>query len=254
MHIFKPFGVLSLAVACVITLSFGVQKSADRQLTQAYLYDTALDLSTRLALVEEGVQATVLSSRTSFRDEIMSLANENSSEARHLIDLKLVSPLISFRPQHLHFSDQKASQHQCLAEAIYYEARSEPIAGQLAVSDVILNRVRDWRYPDTICNVVYQGSERETGCQFSFTCDGSMDKAPKGKYWATSQAVASNVMLGLNKPVVGSATHYHTHAVSPIWAPSLVKTRVVGAHIFYRWPRGHEWRAIREARSETTDT
>lgn len=124
----------------------------------------------------------------------------------------------------------------CLAEAVYYEARSESRSGQVAVAQVIQNRVDSKHYPDSICGVVYQGSERTTGCQFSFTCDGSMDRTPKGKSWDRSENVARFVLSEAPRSLVGRSTHYHTTQIDPHWSGSLQKTGQVGSHIFYRFP------------------
>jgi spore germination cell wall hydrolase CwlJ-like protein len=124
---------------------------------------------------------------------------------------------------------------QCLAEAVYYEARSESIDGQRAVAQVVLNRVRDRAFPRSICGVVHQGSGRATGCQFSFTCDGSTAWAPGGAAWLRAQAVAQAALDGSVYAPVGSATFYHTRAVHPWWADSFSQVGTIGAHIFYRW-------------------
>lgn len=126
----------------------------------------------------------------------------------------------------------------CLATAIYYEAASESDDGQRAVAQVVLNRVRHPAFPNSVCGVVYQGSERVTGCQFSFTCDGALSRAPSRAGWARASRIAREALAGTVYAPVGLATHYHTLAVSPFWAPSLTKTAIVGAHIFYRWPGG----------------
>jgi len=123
---------------------------------------------------------------------------------------------------------------QCLTTAIYYEAATEPDDGQKAVAQVILNRVSHPAFPNTVCGVVYQGSERR-GCQFSFACDGSMARAPSRQYWARAQRVAQAALSGNVFAPVGLATHYHTYAVTPSWNKSLVMTGVYGAHFFHRW-------------------
>jgi hypothetical protein len=111
-----------------------------------------------------------------------------------------------------------------------------------------MNRVRDPRFPKSICEVVYQGQYRDTGCQFTFTCDGSVRTKPSGVSWDRAKSVALHVMLGLNKPVTNKATHYHTDYVNPYWAPGLVETATIGTHIFYRFPKtSTEWRNARIA-------
>lgn len=131
-------------------------------------------------------------------------------------------------------STDRARALECLTAAVYYEAATEPDAGQQAVAQVVLNRVRHPAFPDTVCGVVYQGSERR-GCQFSFACDGSMARAPSRVWWSRAQKVAAAALAGHVFAPVGLATHYHTYAVRPAWNKSLVMTGVFGAHFFHRW-------------------
>lgn len=128
-----------------------------------------------------------------------------------------------------------ARAQRCLQMAIYYEAASESDAGQKAVAQVVLNRVSHPSYPNTVCGVVFQGSERSTGCQFSFTCDGSLARRPAAMWWDRAGRVARQALAGAVYAPVGLATHYHTVAIHPYWADSLYKVTTIGAHIFYRW-------------------
>ena len=130
--------------------------------------------------------------------------------------------------------DDQLRSIDCLANAIYYEARSESDDGQRAVAQVVLNRVRHPAFPNTVCGVVYQGSYLRTGCQFSFTCDGSLALRPAGIAWARARRIAADALSGEVYGPVGNATHYHTTAILPYWAGSLARAAVVGAHIFYR--------------------
>lgn len=123
---------------------------------------------------------------------------------------------------------------QCLTTAIYYEAASEPDAGQRAVAQVVLNRVAHPAWPNTVCGVVYQGSERPS-CQFSFACDGSLARKPMAVFWERARRVAAEALAGHVYAPVGLATHYHTSAVHPYWADSLSFIGTIGAHRFYRW-------------------
>ncbi|HEX6375753.1 MAG TPA: cell wall hydrolase [Allosphingosinicella sp.] len=126
---------------------------------------------------------------------------------------------------------------QCLAEAIYYEARSESEDGQRAVAQVVLNRVRHPAYPGSICGVVYQGPLRAGGgCQFTFTCDGSLAYQPAGPGWHRARRLAAEALAGSVYAPVGLATNYHTHQVLPDWAFRLAKATIIGNHIFYRMP------------------
>jgi spore germination cell wall hydrolase CwlJ-like protein len=127
---------------------------------------------------------------------------------------------------------------ECLTAAIYYEAATEPTDGQRAVAQVILNRVRHPAYPASVCGVVFEGARRSTGCQFSFSCDGSLRRAPAADYWQRARTVAQAALNGYVYAPVGWATHYHANYVMPYWAPTLVKSANVGLHIFYRWRGG----------------
>jgi spore germination cell wall hydrolase CwlJ-like protein len=131
-------------------------------------------------------------------------------------------------------ADQERSL-QCLAEAIYYEARSESEDGQRAVAQVVLNRVRHPSYPASVCGVVYQGPMRAGGgCQFTFTCDGSLATPPSGFGWLRARRLAAEALAGSVYAPVGYSTHYHTHQVLPVWAYRLAKSAVIGSHNFYR--------------------
>ena len=138
-------------------------------------------------------------------------------------------------------AEEMLRQSECMATAIYYEARSESIKGQLGVAEVIVNRVNDHRYPNSVCDVVFQGATRTTGCQFTFTCDGAMNKKPRGEKWEKAQTIAAHVMMELNERKTGGATHYHATYVDPVWNSGLIRTQKIGTHIFYRFPRGSEW-------------
>ena len=166
-------------------------------------------------------------------------------------DSAVLAGMKSFDPAHITRADEMSKQMKCLAEAVYYEARSEATSGQLAVAEVIMNRVKDHRYPNTACDVVYQGATRTTGCQFTFTCDGALMRQPRGTKWDSAKAIAAHVMLNLEEPRTDGATHYHATYVNPVWNAGLIKTSKIGTHIFYRFPRGAEWanaRAAQQAR------
>ena len=130
---------------------------------------------------------------------------------------------------------QATNAQRCLTQAIYYEAATESDAGQAAVAQVILNRMKHPAYPNTVCGVIYQGSARP-GCQFSFACDGSMRRPPAPALWRRSAEIARAALSGHVEASVGMATHYHANYVLPRWAPKLTKIEQIGAHIFYRWP------------------
>jgi len=150
-------------------------------------------------------------------------------------DMRLLNNGKASTPSILAWSETQMQTHQCLAEAVYYEARSEVKTGQMAVAEVVLNRVKSKHYPNTVCGVVYQGAERSTGCQFTFTCDGATAKMPKGALWERSQDIASLALTGSMTQITGNATHYHTTKVNPHWAPNMRPTKLIGLHQFYRF-------------------
>lgn len=126
-------------------------------------------------------------------------------------------------------------ENRCLATAIYFEARSEPIKGQIAVAQVIMNRVRSGFYADTVCGVVYEGAHKRNACQFSFACDGLADKPKDRKRWKIAQKLAGDVTEGkVWLSDIGHASHYHATYVSPKWRRAMKRITRIGAHIFYR--------------------
>lgn len=128
---------------------------------------------------------------------------------------------------------QRRADLDCLTEAVYYEARSERPDGQAAVAQVVLNRVKHPAFPKSVCAVVFQGAGH-AGCQFSFACDGSLRAAREEPAWNRARVIAARVLAGRLSGAIGSATHYHTRAVSPLWAPQMLRVAEVGAHVFYR--------------------
>jgi spore germination cell wall hydrolase CwlJ-like protein len=126
----------------------------------------------------------------------------------------------------------------CLASAVYYESGNQDEDGERAVAQVVLNRVRHPAFPASVCGVVYQGSTRPTGCQFTFTCDGSLNRQPDAEGWRRAMRVAEAALSGSVYSPIGWATHYHANYVVPYWAASMAKNAVIGAHLFYRWNGG----------------
>ena len=151
-------------------------------------------------------------------------------------------PLLTLPVEHVRVFQLAGSAYptalRCLTQAIYYEAAVEPLQGRRAVAQVVLNRMRHPGYPHSVCGVVYQGSERRTGCQFSFTCDGSLLRAPSAGPWREAEEVAREALAGRVEPSVGTATHYHADYVLPKWAFQLGKIEQIGRHIFYRFNGG----------------
>lgn len=135
-------------------------------------------------------------------------------------------------------ADDQTRAQTCLTLALYYEAGSQGRDGEAAVAQVILNRLRHPLFPKSVCGVVFQGASRTTGCQFTFACDGSLNRPPTADGWKQAYEVAKRALAGHVEKAVGDATHYHADYVVPYWQPTLVKVAQIGAHIFYRWPGG----------------
>jgi spore germination cell wall hydrolase CwlJ-like protein len=129
-----------------------------------------------------------------------------------------------------------AKQLWCLSTAIYFEARGESYRGQVAVAQVVMNRLAHPLYPKTICKVVFQDSGKRNACQFSFACDGIPEVVREKKPWEQAEEIAKKVASGeLYLPEVGNATHYHATYVYPDWAPRLKRVTKIGMHIFYKF-------------------
>ena len=127
------------------------------------------------------------------------------------------------------------AQWQCLAEAVYFEARSESVPGQRAVAEVIMNRVKSRRFPNHVCAVVKQGADRRNKCQFSYNCDGQPEYINNARAYRLASEVARVVIEGDDGiELTDGATHYHTTYVSPFWSRKLTRTVQIGEHIFYR--------------------
>jgi Cell Wall Hydrolase len=170
----------------------------------------------------------------------------------------IAGPVAAASPFRLDLASSDASAmtnaQDCLTAAVYYEAASETMQGQRAVAQVVLNRMRHPAYPHSVCGVVFQGSERSTGCQFSFTCDGSLARKPGASAWLRAGLVAAEALAGRVEPSVGTATHYHTIWVLPYWQSSLTKITTIGAHIFYKWAGGGGSRSAFDQRYAGTET
>jgi N-acetylmuramoyl-L-alanine amidase len=164
-----------------------------------------------------------------------------------LAAVMLVTSTVANAKEQLYTQEQYPHLH-CLALNIYYEARGSSFADQLAVADVVLNRVDDARYPNTICGVVYQGKQKPSwkdpnkmvmvrnACQFSWYCDGKADDPVKGDAWVNAQQIAYlMVILEQHRGITEGATHYHATYVSPKWAKQKQLVGRIGQHIYYRW-------------------
>ncbi|HUH09206.1 MAG TPA: cell wall hydrolase, partial [Brevundimonas sp.] len=202
------------------------------QLALARRFDPALNLP-ELYDLTPGWESLSLGGKPSLDQGVSGVAAQQLNAAMPTA-FGALQPALPFDLRPATEADRKRAL-RCLTQAVYYEAALEPTEGQEGVAQVVLNRVRDPNYPNTVCGVVYQGAERTTGCQFSFTCDGALSRAPIAWAWTRAARVAERALAGHVATRVGTATHYHADYVHPWWSPTLAKITQVGAHIFYRW-------------------
>jgi len=253
--------------ACAVAFAFGgplvAHRFEDQKAEEAYLNQAAVlaesiavnhvSAPSREGLFSNSADRSALLVSASYGPAASDVAEAVSADLAGGLTLRArdneaLKGLVAFTLDDLGAFKGADRQLDCLSRAVYYEARSEDTVGQMAVAEVVMNRVRDPRFPKTICEVVYQGQYRNTGCQFTFTCDGSVRHKPAGLAWDRARDIALHVMLGLNTPVTNKATHYHTDYVNPYWAPGLVETATIGTHIFYRFPKtSKEWQDARIA-------
>lgn len=221
----QAFGVVLTAFACVCLIVSVFQTFSARSAPRASIETLTLEaVGTPVSVampLQHPLRQGDLSADYLIKDTLVGWKNLNGFS----------------RDRRSHWVDAAAYQAElnCLAEAIYFEARSEGYSGQLAVAQVVLNRVDNSFYPDTVCGVVYQGPlDGKGGCQFTFTCDGAMEQDLKARLWGDAERVAEIAMMGAGSDLTSSATHYHADYVNPFWAANLKKTIKIGTHIFYR--------------------
>ncbi len=129
----------------------------------------------------------------------------------------------------------RARAEKCLAEAVYFEARGEPVRGQVAVAQVVMNRVFSTFYPSDVCGVVYQNAHRHLACQFTFACDNVKDVVREPHLWSQARQIARDTLDGkLWLSEIGKATHYHANYVNPWWVRTMRRHARIGVHLFYR--------------------
>ncbi len=175
------------------------------------------------------------------------VGNSNSANAVKVVsNTPLDNDVFTQKYYQQYIKSDRDKQHECLAKNIYFEARNEPFAGQFAVALVTLNRVHDTAFPNTICEVVYQGIHHADGfpkrdrCQFSWYCDGNSDEVRNQRAWQTVQKTANLAMLQYSSikaeglDYTEGARYYHTYEISPRWSKTFPKVGRIGDHIFYR--------------------
>jgi len=153
---------------------------------------------------------------------------------------------------------ERAKQERCLANAVYFEARGEPVRGQIAVAQVVMNRVFSPFYPKTVCGVVYQNADRHLACQFTFACDGVPDVVTEPDAWLRAKRIATDMLDGkLWLPEVAKSTHYHAYWVHPDWVREMRKVYRLGVHTFYRpraWGDGSDEPSWGDAKTTAAET
>ncbi|MEO0061556.1 MAG: hypothetical protein RLZZ08_116 [Pseudomonadota bacterium] len=224
-HGLRPLALFALALLASLAAPVGWQKTAGTMLPGAVVRDNA---GLPRVVVPPGLAAQTTP------DALLPLEAPTAiaTNAKRPFDsgLEVMAPF-----QFALAGADRERAVDCLAAAAWYEAGDDQ-RGERAVMQVVLNRVRHPSYPRTVCGVVFQGSDRSTGCQFTFTCDGALARTPSPDAWRRAQALANAALSGMVDAEVGGATHYHADYVVPRWAPQLDKLAQVGAHIFYRFP------------------
>lgn len=246
------------AAACLVAASASLPLIAERaaeQRTDAVWGARALAFQQDLLQAKLAGGASAPEARLRFQTKITKAGYSTTAQSALPTNLEDVSAIRAtptlpgnaelaglkpFQPVMLRHAADVVKAQRCLAETIYYEARGESYRGQMAVAEVVVNRVRSSAYADDICRVVYQGSNLSTGCQFTFTCDGSLRRAPRGPAWDRAKLLAAQVMMGFARPMTQRATHYHTNEITPYWSASLIETTRIGSHVFYRFPSRQE--------------
>lgn len=226
-HIYAGWslGIVAIGAASLAFPAIAAQTESQRE--------AALWASKAASFVETHSHNSVIDDSLAL--DLTTLMSNSDVQTPHQRDISLIATLSPLNASFRRVAKNSMSEHNCLSQAVYYEARSETRSGQIGVAEVVLNRVKSKHYPNTVCDVVYQGSERKTGCQFSFTCDGSMKHTAKGKAWARSKDIAALSLTGLAPELTRKATHYHTTDVNPTWASTLRYNGQIGSHKFYRF-------------------
>ena len=214
----------TIALTCALLAAMGASDILRAPAAAAPKVPVTKEMRMQIPTMSTGLHQSLLNSGTNakVRNAEIPLAGGPIADMRGFNSIPLNAP-------------QYGTALRCLTQAVYYEAANEPELGKRAVAQVVLNRLKHPAYPNSVCSVVYEGANARV-CQFSFTCDGSLLRAPMARQWSESQRVAQEALAGTVVSEVGSATHYHADYVLPRWAFTLGKLRKIGAHIFYRFP------------------
>lgn len=224
----------------------GIQARADwRALISAAVIGSSVGLALGAVYLGAGLGHVVLDHRSAEQIAETSAALRPGPDPAQLA-LAIAAPAVAAAVQPTPVVERvaaakpsRASELECLTQAVYFEARGESSRGQQAVATVIMNRTKSPKFPSTVCGVVYQGANRRHGCQFSFACDGRAERVVENTAWQRARGVAARALSGAVLRDVGGATHFHTTEVAPAWGPRMLRTAQVGLHVFYRFnPHG----------------
>ncbi|MEO1640181.1 MAG: cell wall hydrolase [Pseudomonadota bacterium] len=208
------------AALCAVSVTFGAQVAAADEVLATRLGALLGQEREALSVVPDS-RLSMLTSLPPASERGVDTQNRQIYDREFLADMPVASG---------------GEQWECLAEALYFEARGESIRGMFAVGEVILNRVDSANYPDTLCGVINQGTGRKYACQFTYTCDGRAEVIGEPRSWERVGKVARILMDGAPRVLTGGATHYHTRAVNPNWAQRYPRTAAIDSHLFYRQP------------------
>jgi spore germination cell wall hydrolase CwlJ-like protein len=231
--------LVALCSALVLALASGT-KQADAETSASTTETMELRVADQAARIMVNERMTL---ETLGADRLATLSARNRSAveeiARRVVDVEEIDVTAlpeRISPAVLNRMPRVEGDHewQCLAEAIYYESRGEPLEGQVAVAEVVLNRVDDRRYPNSVCGVTKQGAGNGRGCQFSYACDGRPERMADSGPRLQAQKLAGIMLAGHDRVVTDGATHFHARYVRPGWASRLTRTAQIGQHVFYR--------------------
>lgn len=235
----SPAGVRAEPPSADIAVQIAVVMAQERTALSALTADRLRELGSS----DVPALPSTRSRAPGLRAEVAALNRADAEEARlvgaarfRALTPEERSSLLSFSAEEIDLLPKATgdAQWRCLAEALYFEARGETIAGQVAVAEVILNRAEDPGYPGTVCGVVHQGKAQRDGCQFSFMCDGRKEVISERRVFERVAKIARIMIDGQPRILTGGATHFHTTRVRPTWSRKFERTARIGTHIFYR--------------------
>lgn len=223
------FPTLRRAMLAIALSGLSLSASADVIISQSNSVRIALDDG--IGAVAEAEREALAVPRPVARDARLGGPQDRSMRTRQPVTVRHDRDFLDRQPP-----PAGGEAWRCLAEALYFEARGEGVKGIFAVAEVILNRVDSPSYPDTVCDVIYQGTGRLFECQFTYSCDGLKETIEERDAYEAVAKIARLMLDGAPRALTDGATHYHTKAVDPSWASVYPRTTTIGSHHFYRQP------------------